>query len=125
MQHQRRVVLDGLGFAEGPRWHDGRLWFSDMATGWVNAVDPEGRVEPIVEVPGRPSGLGWLPDGDLLVVSMAGRRLLRYDGAALHPHAEMGELVAADCNDMVVDGVGRAYVGNAGFDLREQPPQIR
>ena len=125
MERQRRVVLDGLGFAEGPRWHDGRLWFSDMGTGWVNAVDPEGRVDAIVEVPGRPSGLGWLPGGDLLVVSMGERRLLRYDGAALHPHADLGPLVSADCNDMVVDGAGRAYVGNAGFDLRDQPLQIR
>ena len=125
MTHERRVVLDGLGFAEGPRWHDDRLWFSDMGTGWVNAVDPGGAVEPIVEVPGRPSGLGWLPDGDLLVVSMGERRLLRHDGSRLHPHADLSALVSHDCNDMVVDGSGRAYVGNAGFDLRDQPLQVR
>ena len=121
----RTVLLDGLGFAEGPRWHDDRLWFSDMATSKVVAVDLEGRAEEIVEVPGRPSGLGWLPDGRLLVVSMAERRLMRFEDGALVEHADMSHLVNHDCNDMVVDGRGRAYVGNAGFDLREQPPKIR
>jgi sugar lactone lactonase YvrE len=125
MAHDRRVVVDGLGFAEGPRWREDRLWFSDMGTGWVCAVDLDGKVEQVVEVPGRPSGLGWLPDGDLLVVSMGERRLLRYAGSGLTEHASLAELVSHDCNDMVVDGRGRAYVGNAGFDLRERPLQPR
>jgi sugar lactone lactonase YvrE len=111
-----RVLLDDLVFGEGPRWHDGRLWFSDIHAHEVVAVDLEGRRETILAVPARPSGLGFLPDGRLLVIGMADRRLLRLDpgGAALH--ADISEL-AAFCNDMVVDGRGRAYIDNDAYDL--------
>ncbi len=61
------VLLDGLGFPESPRWHDGRLWFSDMGTNQVMTVDLDGNAETVVEVQGQPSGLGWLPDERLLV----------------------------------------------------------
>ena len=117
----RRRVLSGLGFAEGPRWRDGRLWFSDMGAALVMAVDLDGRAEEIVAVPNRPSGLGWLPDGRMLIVSMADRRVLRLEGGRLELHADLSGMVSFDCNDMVVDGRGRAYVGNAGFDMRERP----
>ncbi|MEE8556778.1 MAG: SMP-30/gluconolactonase/LRE family protein, partial [Myxococcota bacterium] len=72
-----RVLLEGLAFGEGPRWHQDRLWFSDMHAHQVRTVDLEGNAETICEVPAQPSGLGWLPDGRLLVVSMTDRRLLR------------------------------------------------
>jgi len=111
------VLVDGLAFPEGPRWHESRLWFSDMHALWVKAVDEDGKVEQIVEVAGRPSGLGWDVDGRLLVVSMADRRLLRFDGSDLTQVADMTDRVARDCNDMVVDRQGRAYIGNFGFDL--------
>ncbi|MEA2648084.1 MAG: hypothetical protein QOG61_519, partial [Candidatus Binataceae bacterium] len=65
-----KVLLDGLAFPEGPRWHDGKLFFSDMHAHQVRAVDMTGKSEVICEVPARPSGLGWLPDGRMLVVSM-------------------------------------------------------
>jgi sugar lactone lactonase YvrE len=71
-------------------------------------------------VPKWPSGLGWLPDGDLLVVSMTDRRLLRFDGSMLRLHADLADLASFHCNDMVVDASGRAYVGNFGFDLHAQ-----
>ena len=121
----RQVLLDGLGFAEGPRWHDDRLWFSDMGAAVVTAVDLDGGAEPIVEVPSRPSGLGWLPDGRLLVVAMGERSVLRLEDGSPVLHADLRALVSHDCNDMVVDGQGRAYVGNAGFDLRERPLRPR
>ena len=111
------VLVDGLAFPEGPRWHDGRLWFSDMHAHQVMAVDADGSLETVVEVPGRPSGLGWLPDGRLLVVSMVDRRLLRLDGDGLTEVADLSAFATGDCNDMVVDGQGRAYVGNFGFDF--------
>jgi sugar lactone lactonase YvrE len=112
------VLLDGLAFPEGPRWHDGRLWFSDMHAHAVLALDPSTRdVETIVEVPRCPSGLGWLPDGTLLVVSMEDRSVMRYDGERLSLHADLSPWATFHCNDMVVDGRGRAYVGNFGFDL--------
>jgi sugar lactone lactonase YvrE len=112
------VVVEGLAFAEGPRWHDGRLWYSDMHRRVVEAVDLDGAVESIVEVPGDPSGLGWLPDGRLLVVSMRDRTVQRLEpDGSLVTHAELWDLASFHCNDMVVDRRGRAYVGNFGFDL--------
>ena len=117
---QPKVLLDGLAFPEGPRWRDGRLWFSDMHYHRVVAVDPDGRSETIAEVPNRPSGLGWLPDGRMLVVSMTDRRLLRLEDSKLVPHAELGAFATFHTNDMVVDAQGRAYVGNFGFDLDAQ-----
>lgn len=125
MSSGRRVVVEGLAFPEGPRWHDGRLWFSDMGTATVSAVDPDGKTEEIVHVERRPSGLGWLPDGRMLVVSMGDRSVLRLEGGDLVLHADLSGLASYDCNDMVVDGRGNAYVGNAGFDLRERPPKPR
>ena len=112
------VLLDGLAFPEGPRWHDGRLWFSDMHSHVVQALDvSSGAVETVVEVPACPSGLGWLPDGTLLVVSMEDRRLLRFDGSVLEEHADLSPWATFHCNDMVVSADGRAYVGNFGWDL--------
>ncbi len=111
------LLLDGLIFPEGPRWRDGKLWFSDMHAHRVMTVDLAGRSQVVVEVPGQPSGLGWTPDGELLVVSMTDRRLLRLEGGALVEVADLASLATFHCNDMVVDEHGRAYVGNFGFDL--------
>jgi len=91
----------------------------------VLRVDDTATATVVVEVPGRPSGLGWQlgSAGDLLVVSMIDRRLLRWDGTTLTEHADLSALASFHCNDMVVDATGRAYVGNFGFDLhaREAP----
>lgn len=117
------VLLEGLTFPEGPRWHTGRLWFSDFYAHEVVAVDLDGNRESIVEVPQQPSGLGWTPDGRLLVVSMLDRKLMRLDPDGLTEVADLSHLVTGPCNDMVVDAEGRAYVGNFGFDHRagEEP----
>jgi sugar lactone lactonase YvrE len=118
------TLLDGLVFGEGPRWHDGRLWLSDMHAHTVLAVDLDGKREDVLEVAGKPSGLGWLPDGRLLVVSMDDRRLLRREAnGKLVTHADLSRFASHPCNDMVVDAKGRAFVGNFGFDLhgREKP----
>lgn len=117
MSLRPEVLLDRLRFPEGPRWHDGRLWFSDMHAQQVIAVDPEGKAETLLETPHDPSGLGWLPDGRLLVVSMQDRRLLRLDPGGLVEAADLSSIATHHCNDMVVDARGRAYVGNFGFDL--------
>ncbi len=114
---QFKVLLDNLCFGEGPRWHDGRLFFSDMHAHTVNAVDLDGRREVIAEVAANPSGLGWLPDGRMLVVSMTDRKLLRLEAGGLKLHADLSALASCHCNDMVVDGSGRAYVGNFGYDF--------
>lgn len=117
------LVVDGLAFAEGPRWHDGKLWFSDFYTHEVKCVDADGTVNTVATVPGQPSGLGWLPDGRMLVVSMTDRRLLRQDGDMMTVVADLSDFAPFHCNDMVVDRHGRAYIGNFGFDLiaREAP----
>jgi YD repeat-containing protein len=111
------VLIDDLVFPEGPRWHDGKLWFSDMYEYRVKTVDPDGRVEVVVEVPGTPSGLGWDPEGRLLVVSMADRRLLRWAGDGLDEVSDLSGLSPFQFNDLVVDAEGRAYTGNFGFDI--------
>jgi sugar lactone lactonase YvrE len=112
------VVLDGLAFPEGPRWRDGALVFSDMHAQRVVRLDPmTGDASTVVDVPELPSGLGWLPDGRMLVVSMRDRRVMRLDGADLVVHADLFDLAPWHCNDMVVTPRGRAYVGNFGFDM--------
>ncbi len=111
-----KTVLRDLSFTEAPRWHDGRLWFSDFYTHRVIAVDPAGKSETIVTVPEQPSGLGWRPDGTLLIVSMLDRKLMQFSAGRLAPYADLSGLAGGPCNDMVVDTKGRAYVGNFGFD---------
>lgn len=110
------VVADGFAYTECPRWHEGRLWFSDQYLGWVYALADDGTVEPVAAVPGRPAGLGWLPDGRLLVVSMDHHELLVEDGDGLAVAADLSPFSGGPSNDMVVDARGRAYVGNIGFD---------
>jgi len=111
------TVLDGLAFPEGPRWRDGRLWFSDMHANEVIAMTPEGKRETVFSHSGPVSGLGWLPDGRMLVVSMVDHKLLRIepDGRAV-VHGDLSGIATGRCNDMVVDAAGRAYVGNFGYD---------
>ena len=112
------ILIDGLCFGEGPRWRDGCLWLSDMHAQQVLRVTSDGQREVVVELDDdQPSGLGWLPGGDLLIVSMTKRQLLRFDGTKLGVHCDLSGLASWYCNDMVVDGQGRAYVGNFGFDL--------
>ncbi len=112
-----RVLAAGLHFGEAPRWHDGVLWFSDFFDYSVKTVDLDGRVTVKVGMSDRPSGLGWLPDGRLLIVSMTARSVLRLEDRRLELHADLSQIATFHCNDMVVDSVGRAYVGNFGFDL--------
>ncbi|MCX6471332.1 MAG: SMP-30/gluconolactonase/LRE family protein [Corynebacteriales bacterium] len=113
------VVLENYTYFECPRWHDDRVWVSDFYTHQVISARADGsdvRVE--AEVPQQPSGLGWLPDGQLLIVSMRDHTILRrgHDGE-LVVHADLSHLVTEHLNDMLVDATGRAYVGNFGFDL--------
>ncbi|MDO9488236.1 MAG: SMP-30/gluconolactonase/LRE family protein [Sphingomonadaceae bacterium] len=118
MPHPTRTLLTGLHFGEGPRWHDGRLWFSDFHAHAVSSVSLAADVRVEFEIDDQPSGLGWLPDGSLLVVSMVKRQLLRRapDGA-VSIHADLSGVATFHANDLVVDAVGRAFVGNFGFDL--------
>jgi sugar lactone lactonase YvrE len=110
-----RVLVTGRGLVEAPRWHDGRLYFSDWTAGEVLAVDADGRTEVVARVASLPLCSAWLPDGRLLIVSSADGLLLRREpDGSLQPHAELG---GPGWNDIVVDGRGNAYVNSVGFDM--------
>ncbi len=119
----RRTVIDGLVFGEGPRWHGGALWCSDIHGGAVHRVGPEGRDVVVLEPDDAPSGLGWLPDGSLLVVAMESQRLLRLDAAGnLSTHADLSPWARGSLNDMVVAEDGTAYVGDMGSRIFADDP---
>ncbi|MFC5747440.1 SMP-30/gluconolactonase/LRE family protein [Actinomadura rugatobispora] len=123
------VVTGGHSFLEGPRWHDGALYVSDFYTHRVlrialGATGSAGPVETVAEIEGRPSGLGWDAEGRLLVVSMLDRTLYRVSGGVPEPVADLGALATGPCNDMLVDGQGRAYVGNFGGDGEADSPLV-
>lgn len=106
------TLAEGFCFGEGPRWFEGLLWFSDMLGEAVHTVTLNGETSTL-SLPGHdPSGLGFRPDGSLLIASTRRRRVLRYDGDAVTTVADLAGLVPADLGDMVVDEHGRAYVGS-------------
>ena len=114
------VFVSGLDFGEGPRWHDGRLWFSDFFQHTVSSVGADGVRKVELEIDDFPSGLGWLPDGRLLVVAMESRRLLRVEtDGTIATQADLSDVATGRCNDMVVATDGTAYVGNFGVVLGE------
>ena len=114
------VLLTGLGFGESPRWHDGRLWFSDMGTNELSAIDTAGEREVIATLPGMPMGSGWLPepDGRMLIVSSRDGKLLRREpDGSLVLYCDLAVLDPHPWSDMAVDSRGNAYIGNIGFDF--------
>ena len=113
---EREVVADGLGYLEAARWYDGALWFSDIKNHTVHRLPSGGQLETVVEVAARPSGLGFEPDGTLLLISMEDEKLMRLRDGTLEEVADLGA-VSMHPNDMAVDGEGRAYVSQFGYDL--------
>ena len=111
-----RTILDGFLFGEGPRWHDGVLWFSDIQGRTVRRTTVAGDAAIVAEIPDdEPSGLGWLPDGRMLVVAMETQRLLRIEAdGAIVEHADLSPLARGSINDMIVAADGTAYVGDMG-----------
>jgi sugar lactone lactonase YvrE len=118
------TVASGFHFLEAPRWHEDRVWFSDFYGHQVFSAREDGSgLRPEASVPQQPAGLGWLPDGRLLVVSMLDRAVLRREpDGTLVTHADLGAWATGHANDMVMDALGRAYVGNFGFDLMGGAP---
>jgi sugar lactone lactonase YvrE len=116
-----RTVLDELVFTEGPRWRDGRLWCSDMHDHRVISTTLDGDADTIVRVDDdEPSGLGWLPDGRMLVVAMETQRLLRLEpGGELVVHADLSSAARGSLNDMIVAADGTAYLGDMGVRIHE------
>ena len=122
MPARAEVIYEGLDFGEGPRWHDGRLWVSDFFSHRVLSFGATGDPRVEVELDDQPSGLGWLPSGELLVVAMTTRQVRRVDAdGRAHLHADLSAIATGQCNDMVVDAHGNAYVGNFGFDIDGTP----
>lgn len=121
------TMLDGLGFPEALRWRDGALWFSDMFRSRVVRWVPGSPAETVLDLAGGgptvPGGLGWLPDGSLLVVDCTERRVLRVNDGVVSVHAELAELMTHSANDMHVDADGTAWVGGYGFDPENDVPE--
>jgi sugar lactone lactonase YvrE len=116
------TLLDGLAFPEGARWHEGSLYFSDMHDGIVWRLTPAGDATKVLELPTLPSGLGWLPDGTMCVVSMEDRRLLRLTRDGPQTLADLSGVARYVINDMVIDRTGRAYIGTFGCDFNNGDP---
>ena len=117
-----QLLVDGVDFGEGPRWHDGALWYSDFHQRAIYRVTTDGTRSAVYSgLDDRPSGMGWLPDGTFVVVFMTSRRLMcdRGDGELVE-YADLSGIATANCNDMIVDRHGNAFVGNFGFDLEAQ-----
>lgn len=118
------VAATGFAFAENPRWHDGRLWFADIHGGRVCAMTPDGAVETIVTPPDAPSGIGFLPDGSLLVVAVHDMKIMRWKDGRLSDYADLSHLAKGGLNDMLVDPAGRAYAVQHGYDWRSDETPV-
>ncbi len=114
----RAMLASDLAYPESPRWHDAWLWFSDAHSRRVLRVSGHGRVEQVLspeDLQDIPSGLGWLPDGSLLVVAVQSRRIIRLaPGGRLSTYADLSGIATGNCNDMIVSANGIAYVGTMG-----------
>jgi sugar lactone lactonase YvrE len=119
MQHfEARVLREGLGFGEGPRWHDGRLWLSDFYRHGIFSVNEDASEEQLeYDVPMQPSGMGWLSNGDLLFVSMIDQKVMRVHDGAISLFADIAPYCTFWANDMIVSTSGVSYVGSFGLDL--------
>jgi len=111
------LLLDGLMFPEAPRWYQNKLWFTDQHAKQIKTVDLNGSSQLIAELSDLPGGLGWLPDGRLVVVSMHNRQLLVMENETLKLYVDLSSLASFHCNDLIIDQHGHAYVGNFGYDL--------
>lgn len=117
-----RPILDGGRYFEGPRWHADRLWFVDCMARTLLSLDLSGRCEQHAKFEDdTPCGLGILPDGQLIVLTMFRKRLMRYADGQLSLYADLSGVATGTIDDMIVDGLGRAYVGDLGFDLPPPP----
>jgi sugar lactone lactonase YvrE len=115
-------VLDGGRYFEGPRWHSGRLWFVDCLNRTLLSLEPSGECERHAKIEDdTPCGLGILPDGKLVVLTMFRKRLMRYADGQLSLYADLSGVAKGTIDDMIIDGLGRAYIGDLGFDLPPPP----
>src|SRR5437868_2940643 len=116
-EHQATLVADGFVFLEAPRWHDNRLWVSDVFDLKLYTVTEDGIRQLVCNVPGRPAGIGFLPDRTPIVASCAEKKLMKVSENAISVYADLTDFATGDLNDLVIDDAGRIYVGNFGYDL--------
>ena len=117
-----KPILDGGRYFEGPRWHLGRLWFVDCMERTLLSLTPSGEREQHAKFEDdTPCGLGILPDGKIVVLTMFRKRLMTYADGQLSLYADLSRIATGTIDDMIVDGLGRAYVGDLGFDLPPPP----
>jgi sugar lactone lactonase YvrE len=119
-----KILLDNGRYFEAPRWHAGRLWFVDCFARTLLSLGPGGACEQHAALDDdTPCGLGVLPDGGIIVLTMFRKRLLKYADGQLSPYADLSQIATGTIDDMITDGLGRCYVGDLGFDL--PPPPCR
>lgn len=121
--HSATVLADGFVFLEGPRWHQDRLWLSDLFGCKVYTVGLDGTKTLVRDVPQRPSGIGFLKDGTPLVSSMRDRKVLKLVDGDWEVYADLGEMANGDVNDLLVDDMDRVYIGNFGYDIHGGAPK--
>ncbi len=115
-EHKATRLADDFIFLEGAKWRDGRLWLSDVFDHKVYRIGLSGEREKVVDVPHRPSGLGFLPDGTAIVASSKDFRLYRILGDRIEEYADLTTHVGGHVNDFTIDRAGRIFVGNFGYD---------
>lgn len=117
-KYKLEMLADGFIFLEGPRWHDQQLWLSDMRGETVYTLSETGKRSKVASFPKHPSGINFLPDGRVVIVSMQDRKLMQVEaGGTLSEYADLSNMVSYDINDSVCDASGNIYVGNFGYDL--------
>ncbi|MFV0385029.1 SMP-30/gluconolactonase/LRE family protein [Paracoccus sp. (in: a-proteobacteria)] len=126
-ERETRILAEGYRFLEAPKWHEGRLWMSDVFDARLVSVTLSGEKSVVCEVPGLPAGQDFLPDGSHITISAKERRLYRVADGRLHPYADLSDLAAGRLNDFAVDARGRIYVGDFGYDYHagESPRPAR
>jgi len=121
MKRRLHTLATGRYF-EAPRWRDGFLWLVDSLARTVSRIDSNGHSETVCEVPDAPAGLGFLPTGEAVVTAMFQQSLLRYSDGRVTNYADLSKVARGTIDDMIIDGEGRSFVGDLGFDLRRGVP---
>ncbi|TPQ29143.1 hypothetical protein C2U70_28845 [Bradyrhizobium guangdongense] len=116
-----KTVFDGGKYFEAPRWHKGRLWFVDCMARTLLSIGPSGDSEQHATFDDTPCGTGILPDGRLIVLTMFRKQLLAFADGQLSLYADLSDIATGTIDDMIVDGLGRAFVGDLGFNLPPPP----
>ena len=122
--HKALKLAEDFIFLEGAKWRDGRLWVSDVFDHKVYRLGLNGEREVVVEVPNRPSGLGFLPDGTPIVASSKDFRIYKIKGNRIEEYADLSAYVGGHVNDFTIDRSGRVYVGNFGYDYDAGEPAV-